>query len=303
MELRDLRYLAVLGSELHFGRAAARLHMTQPALSQALARLEREIGCPLLQRDTRGATLTEAGRVLLAETEDVLRTVDVACDLARRAGRGEIGEVTIGFVDAAVFDILPPLLRAFRQRYPAVNVTSRQLKAAELVEGVKAGQLDLAITRRDGSGDEVEYRTLRRERLALAVSLANPLASVPDIAVADLAAERFIIPVIEGVPSLHGLWLDLCHDAGFEPRISAHISSIQVLIELIANDIGVAFVAESWTQNNPDVVVKSLRGTDEYIEVGVAYLPRQMPGAARNLLEMALRMADGRVPGALPGAA
>jgi DNA-binding transcriptional LysR family regulator len=303
MELRDLRYLAVLGSELHFGRAAARLHMTQPALSQALARLEREIGCPLLQRDTRGATLTEAGRVLLAETEGVLRTVDVACDLARRAGRGETGEVTIGFVDAAVFDIVPPLLRAFRQRYPAVNVTSRQLKAAELVECVKAGQLDLAITRRDGSGDEVEYRTLRRERLALAVSAANPLASAPDIAVADLADEQFIIPVIEGVPSLHALWLDLCHDAGFEPHIAAHISSIQVLIELIANDIGVAFAAESWTQNNPDVVVKPLRGTNEYIEVGVAYRPRQMTGPARNLLEMALRMADRAEPGGLPGAA
>jgi DNA-binding transcriptional LysR family regulator len=303
MELRDLRYLAVLGSELHFGRAAVRLHMTQPALSQALARLEREIGCSLLQRDPRGASLTEAGRVLLAETEGVLRTVDVACDLARRAGRGETGEVTIGFVDAAVFDIVPLLLRAFRQRYPAVNVTSRQLKAAELVEGVKAGQLDLAITRRDGSGDEVEFRTLRRERLALAVSLANPLASASDIAVADLAAEHFIIPVLEGVPSLHGLWLELCHDAGFEPHISAHISSIQVLIELIANDIGVAFAAESWTQNNPDVVVKPLRGTNEYIEVGVAYRPRQLPGPARNLLEMALRMADRRDPSGLPGAA
>jgi DNA-binding transcriptional LysR family regulator len=281
---------------LHFGRAAARLHMTQPALSQALARLEREIGCPLLQRDPRGASLTEAGRVLLAETEDVLRTVDVACDTARRAGRGETGEVTIGFLDAAVFDILPPLLRAFRQRYPAVNVTSRQLKAAELVEGVKAGQLDLAITRRDGSGDEVEYRALRRERLALAVSRTNPLANAPDVTVADLAGEDFIIPVIEGVPSLHGLWLDLCHRAGFDPHIAAHISSIQVLIELIANDIGVAFAAESWTQYNPDVVVKPLRGVNEFFEVGVAYRPRQLPGTARNLLEMALRLADRSQP-------
>jgi DNA-binding transcriptional LysR family regulator len=270
--------------------------MTQPALSQALARLEREIGCPLLQRDPRGAALTEAGRVLLAETEDVLRTVDVACDMARRAGRGETGEVTIGFLDAAVFDILPPLLRAFRQRYPAVNVTSRQLKAAELVEGVKAGQLDLAITRRDGSGDEVEYRALRRERLALAVSRTNPLANAPDVTVADLAGEDFIIPVIEGVPSLHGLWLDLCHRAGFDPHIAAHISSIQVLIELIANDIGVAFAAESWTQYNPDVVVKPLRGVNEFFEVGVAYRPRQLPGTARNLLEMALRLADRSQP-------
>jgi DNA-binding transcriptional LysR family regulator len=291
VELRDLRYLEVLAAELHFGHAAARLHMTQPALSQALQRLEREIGCPLLQRDPRGASLTNAGRVLLAETRGVMKSVDIASDLARRAGRGDTGNVTIGFVDAAVFDILPGLLRAYRQRYPAVKVNSRQLKSAELGLGVETGQLDLAILRRDGAGPDVEYRTLRRERLSLAVSRNHRLAGARDVGVADLADEDFVIPALEGVPSLHGLCLDLCLAADFTPRIVAHISSIQVLIQLVAQDIGVAFVAESWTQNRPDVVVKTLRGVEEYMELAVAFRPKHLPVAAKNLLDLALQTA------------
>ena len=140
MELRDLRYLQVLAAELHFGRAAARLHMTQPALSQSLARLEKEIGCPLLQRDPRGASLTDAGRFLLSETQAVLKSMDTACALSRRGGRGDFGSVTVGFIDAAVFDILPALLLKHRERYPDVTVTCRQLKSFERSEPIETGQ-------------------------------------------------------------------------------------------------------------------------------------------------------------------
>jgi DNA-binding transcriptional LysR family regulator len=293
MELRDLRYLEVLAAELHFGRAAARLHMTQPALSQALARLEKEIGCPLLQRHPRGASLTGAGRVLLAETQGVLKTVDIACELSRRVGRGDAGSVTIGFVDAAVFDILPPLLRKFRQRFPAVSVTSRQLKSAELAACVETGQLDLAFLRREAAIPEVEYRTIRMERLALAVSRNNPLARARDVAVKDLAEQDFIIPALDGAPSLHGLSLDICLGAGFTPRIAAHTISIQVLIEMVAQEIGVAFVVESWgAKRNPNVVVKELRGVEEFLELAVGFRPEQIPMAAKNLLNLALRMAS-----------
>jgi DNA-binding transcriptional LysR family regulator len=241
MELRDLRYLEVLAAELHFGRAATRLHMTQPALSQSLARLEKEIGCPLLQRDPRGASLTDAGRVLLAETQGVLKSMDIACELSRRAGRGDTGSVTVGFVDAAVFDILPPLLHGYRQRFPQVSVTARQLKSAELAERVEIGQLDLAFLRREAAIPGVEYRTIRTERLALAVNRNNPLADARDVAVRDLADEDFIIPALDGAPTLHALWRDICFAAGFAPRIAAHTISIQVLIEMVAHDLGVAF--------------------------------------------------------------
>ncbi|MDT5009019.1 MAG: hypothetical protein QOH57_636 [Mycobacterium sp.] len=299
MELRDLRYLEVLAAELHFGRAATRLHMTQPALSQSLARLEKEIGCPLLQRDPRGASLTDAGRVLLAETQGVLKSMDIACELSRRAGRGDTGSVTVGFVDAAVFDILPPLLHGYRQRFPDVSVTARQLKSAELAERVEIGQLDLAFLRREAAIPGVEYRTIRTERLALAVNRNNPLADARDVAVRDLADENFIIPALDGAPTLHAVWRDICFAAGFAPRIAAHTISIQVLIEMVAHDLGVAFVVDSWgAKSNPRVAVKELRDVEEFLELAVGFRPKQIPVPARNLLDMALEMAASteRVP-------
>lgn len=288
MEFRDLRYLEVLAAELHFGRAAARLHMTQPALSQALARLEKEIGCPLLQRKHHGASLTNAGRVLLAETQGVSKSMDMAFELSRRAGRGDSGSVTIGFVDAAVFDILPPLLRLYRQRYPAVSVSCRQLKSAELAYAVEVGQLDIALMRREAAHASVEFRTVRSEQLCLAISTEHRLATARNISIRSLADEDFIIPVREGVPSLHAMWLDIFYAAMFAPRIVAQVSSIQVLIELVAQKIGVAFAAQSWVQNNEHVILKPLRDVDEHVEIAVAFRPDQLSSTTHNFLTLAL---------------
>lgn len=292
MELRDLRYLQVLAAELHFGRAAARLHMTQPALSQSLARLEKEIGCPLLQRDPRGASLTDAGRVLLSETQAVLKSMDTACALSRRAGRGEFGSVTVGFIDAAAFDILPALLLKHRERYPDITVTCRQLKSFELSERIETGQLDLAFLRREASVPGVEYRTIRTEPMALAVSRNNPLASARDVAVKDLADQDLIIPALDGAPTLHSSILDVCFAAGVRPRIAAHTTSIQAGIELTAHDIGVLFVVDSWGATaHPNIVVKQLRGVELYLELVVGFRPAQIPVSARPFLDMALAMA------------
>lgn len=286
MEFRDLRYLEVLAAELHFGRAAARLHMTQPALSQALGRLEKEIGCRLLQRDHHGASLTNAGRVLLAETQGVSKSMDMAFELSRRAGRGDVGSVTVGFVDAAVFDILPPLLARFRDRYPDVSVTSRQLTSAELAHGVSVGQLDLALTRRESEQAGVEFTTIRREPLSLAVSKGHRLAVARDVSARELVDEQFLFPTRDGVPSLNSMWHDICLAAMFSPRITAYVSSLQVLAELVAQDVGVTFVAQSWVQRHPNVVLKELRDVEEYLELAIAYRPDQLSATANNFLRL-----------------
>jgi DNA-binding transcriptional LysR family regulator len=291
MEFRDLRYLEVLAAELHFGRAASRLHMTQPALSQALARMEREIGCPLLLRDSRGASLTSAGRALLNGSRGVLKSLELACELARRAGRGDAGNVTIGFVDAAVFQILPRLLRGARERYPAINVVSRQFKSVELAAAMDAGQLDLGILRRDSIGPDVETRTLLAERMSLVVPQDHRLADARDVTVAELVDEDFIVPALEGVPVLYSLCMDTCAAAGFTPHVVAHIVSIQVLIELVAQGIGVAFAPASWAGSRSDVAVKRLRQVEEHFDITIAYRPKQLSTAAQHLLELALEQA------------
>ncbi len=198
--------------------------------------------------------------------QGVEKTIEVASELSRQAGRGDSGELlSVGFVDAAVLDMLPRLLGEYRRLYPAVNVTSRQLKWAELADGVESGRLDVAILRRDGGSPEVEYlhpahRTARDRRWPeQSTGFPNP-----DLSIKDLVDQEFIIPALEGSSALYGLWFDLCRSAGFTARVVAHIISVQVLIELIAHDIGVAFVgANTWANGNPNVVVKPLRGVED----------------------------------------
>jgi DNA-binding transcriptional LysR family regulator len=286
MEFRDLQYLEVLAAELHFGRAAARLYMTQPALSQALARLEKEIGCTLLQRDHRGASLTNAGRVLLSETRGVSKSMSLAAEMARQAGRGDSGSVSVGFLDAAA-DIIPGLLHDFRARYPAVIISCWQLKSAELARAVETGQIDIAFLRRESSHPDLEFQTLRSEPLCLAVDRGHRLASAKTVTVADLVEEHFLVPSQEGAPSLHGLWQQVISAGGATPRVFVHISSQHVMIDLVAQGVGVAFVAESWIRGNPDIVLKQIRDVHEDLELAVAFRPAQMSSTGRNFLAMA----------------
>lgn len=287
MELRDLRYMEILAAELHFGRAATRLHLSQSALSQAVARLEREVGCPLVERDHRGVTaMTSAGRVLLSETHGLRKSIGVACEMSRRAGRGETGTVAIGFVDAAIFDLLPPLLKAFRERYPAVDVICHQLKSSELSHAVEVGQLDLALTRRHQPPPGVDFRTVLREQICVAVSRGGPLARLRQLSITDLANQDFILPVQEDAASIRPTLMRICLDAGFSPRIVAHTTSIQVMVELVAQGVGVAFVARSWARQNPNVIVHDLRDINEQIELAIAFRPEGISTQAENLLEL-----------------
>jgi DNA-binding transcriptional LysR family regulator len=296
VELRDLHYMETLAAELHFGRAATRLHLSQPALSQALARLEREVGCPLVERDHRGVTsLTNAGRVLLSETHGLQKSIAMACEMARRAGRGETGTVAIGFVDAATFDVLPPLLQKSRERYPAVSIICHQLKSSELARGVEVGQLDLAFLRRDEPPPGVELRTVVQDRICVLVSRSGPLARLGDLSIIDLANQDFILPVQEDVASVRPGFLRICHAAGFSPRIVAHATSIQVIVDLVAQGMGVAFAARSWARHNPNVVVQELRDVDEYMDVALAFRPEGMSSQAKNLLDLVFEDFDSGV--------
>jgi DNA-binding transcriptional LysR family regulator len=131
---------------------------------------------------------------------------------------------------------------------------------------------------------------MHRERLAVAVGPNSALANKADLSVRELADQDFIIPALEGSSALYGLWFDLCRAAGFTPHVVAHIVSVQVLTELVAHDVGVAFVgANTWANGNPNVVVKQLRDVDEYLDTFIAFRPRALTEASTNFLELALR--------------
>lgn len=288
MELRDLRYFEALASELNFSRAANGLHLTQPALSLAVARLERQVGCALFVRTHQGVSLTAAGSVLLAETQGLHFTLERACTLARRASDGDLGSLTIGFLDSAVFGVLPNALTAFRGMYPNMDVTLRQRSSSQLIVLVERGGLDVAFVRPDIPRAGIEMRTLLREDTIVAMSRDHPLADAPRLQLADIAEERFVFPEREFAPTIYARWMELCADALFAPQITAYVGSAQVLVELVAQNVGIGFAARSWLCRDDRVVARPLTGVAEDMAMAIAYRPDRMSTACVNFVDLVL---------------
>jgi DNA-binding transcriptional LysR family regulator len=288
VELRDLRYFEALASELNFGRAANALHLTQPALSLAVARLERQVGCALFQRTHQGVSLTAAGSVLLAETQGLHFTLERACTLARRANEGDFGSLTIGFLDSAVFDVLPSALSTFQAVHPGVGLTLRHRPSSELIALLERGGLDAAFVRPDIPRTDIEMRILQREDTVVAVSRGHHLADAPQLHVAQLAEEKFVFVEQEFSPTIYTRWMELCAAALFAPQIIAYVGSAPVLIELVAQNIGIGFAARSWTRLDPRVVAIPLDDVQLDMAIALAYRPDRMSTACENFVDIVL---------------
>lgn len=279
MELRLLRYFIAVAEELHFTRAAERLHMAQPPLSQQIRQLEEELGVALLARTRRRVELTEPGRQFLADARRILAEVDQAVHRARRAARGEVGELTLGMVtSAALEDTLPRLLRAYRQRYPSVAITLRELSTGEQLAALREGRIDLGFLRPPVHEPGIVLTTLVREPLVAVLPAAHPLARRRRIPLKALAAEPFIM-----IPRQHGLGiLDLvtgaCLQAGFTPRIAQEARELQTVVGLVAAGFGISLMPGT---------VRKLRHSD------VAYVPLLPPGI---FIEIAAAHRAGEVP-------
>src|SRR5579875_998382 len=193
MELRHLRYFVAVAEELHFGRAAARLMIVQPSLSQQIRQLEDELGFPLLRRTKRSVELTDAGRVFLAEARDVLARVQSAKYAAQRANRGEVGRLVVGYISSSAFDLLPVLLRAYRERFPDVEVTLRELNTQEQVRALEEGHIHVGLLRLPISTPLINIEVVRREPIVCALPEEHPLASLERIPVALLGPEPVVM--------------------------------------------------------------------------------------------------------------
>src|SRR5881275_1522994 len=163
MELRHLRYFVAVAEELHFRRAAERLHMSQPPLSQQIRRLEDEVGATLFVRNQRRVELTAAGQAYLARARDILAAVEDAAREARRVQRGEVGRLDVGFVGSAMYSVVPELLRAFRERFPDVGLRLRELGTAEQLRRLEDGRLDVGFLRPPGGRPGLSIETVLRE--------------------------------------------------------------------------------------------------------------------------------------------
>lgn len=245
MELRHLRYFAAVAETRHFGRAAERLHLAQPALSQSIRQLEAELGTQLFTRTTRQVDLTPAGEFLYVETRRVLGAVEDSVRGVRRIADGRLGLVRIAFTGTATFTQLPRIARIIRRELPGVALEIHaDLLTPVQSERLRDGSLDLGVLRPPTTGDELALRTLEIEPLVLAVPTDHRLATEPVVAMADLRTEGFI-QYADSHSVVNDAVLRSCRTAGFAPRTEHEAAGTTVLLALVAAGLGVALAPAS----------------------------------------------------------
>ena len=272
-ELRHLRYFVAVAEELHFGRAAARMHISQPPLSMQIRALERAVGAQLLERTQRRVTLTKAGEVFLQEARAILARVQSAVLLAGRAERGEVGELVVGFISHANFSVLPPLLREFRARAPQVRLALRESTTDRQLEDLVDGRLDVGLVLPPVEDPRLRYRPTFRESLVIALPAGHPLASRKGrVRLASLAESPFILFPRPLAPGLFDDIVSYCRRCGFSPRVEQEAVQMQTIVSLVSAEIGVALIPQSLEHlGRTGVVYKALQEPSPVIEIGLSW--------------------------------
>jgi DNA-binding transcriptional LysR family regulator len=250
IELRLWRQFLAVAEELHFGRAARTLHMTQPPLTQGIAQLERLLGARLFERTKRSVRLTAAGDALLPAARELLARAQALPAQARAAAEGELGRLRLAFVSTVGFALLPQWLRAFRARHPQVQMELIEATGDVQLEAFARGDIDAGFMLHSPgfAPAGLQHLQVAREPLVLALPEAHPLASVARLQLAAVLAEPLVIFPRRIVPSLHDAVLGMYHAAGREPRIAQEAIQMQTIVNLVSAGLGLAWVPESVRQ-------------------------------------------------------
>jgi DNA-binding transcriptional LysR family regulator len=267
MELRYLRYFIAVAEDLSFSRAAERLHVDQSALSRRIQDLEAEVCVTLLDRTQHHVELTPAGAAFLQEARQLLSQTQTAVETARRAARGEIGRLDIGYIVALSDGLIPRLLRGFRARFPHVAETLRPMRAAQQITALLSKQLDVGFVGQPNSEYEVQlvFEVFRRDPMEVTLPKEHALLGRKHVRLSRLAKEKFILLTRAGNPFHYDWLIRFCHEAGFHPDIVQEVEHAQTAIELVAAGYGVAlFPATAQRRVYDDVVLCPLEGLPAY---------------------------------------
>jgi DNA-binding transcriptional LysR family regulator len=292
MELRALRYFSALAEELHFGRAAKRLAMTQPPLSQAIGNLERELGVRLFDRTRRRVALTHAGAAFLEEARATLAHATQAIETARRADRGEVGRLAVGYLAATAYSLLPLVLRDFARGFQGVKLELRELTLPQQFEALLRGDIEVGLLRPPVAPAELASETVLSERFVLALPVRHPLCALRRVPAKRLAGERFIMFPRQPGLVFHDLVMDFCLRSGFTPRVAQEANQTHTVVGLVSAGIGVALVPAS-TQKIAlaGVAYRPLREATPYAKTAVAWRRADASPVVAAFLDVARRVA------------
>ncbi|MFT8361951.1 MAG: acetoin biosynthesis transcriptional regulator AlsR [Sporolactobacillus sp.] len=288
MEFRHLTYFITVAEELHFGRAAARLQMTQPPLSKQIQQMEDEMGVMLFKRNKRHVELTTAGELFLADARKIRAQLTQAIDTAQRAQRGEFGQLVIGFVGSASYDILPAFIREYRRLYPEVAVILHELSTPDQVLALLGRRIDIGLLHPPISSSLIEHEPVKKGVAALSLPKNHPLASQPTITLEDLRDQSFIVVSRDIWPGLYDEFLALFQNTDFSPKIVQEATEYQMVVGLVSAGIGIGVVpATAEKLFNLEVVYREISGHPMPAVLSMAHLKKNNNPAMKQFTRLA----------------
>lgn len=275
MDLRHLRYFIAVAEEQNIGRAAARLHISQPPLTRQIQQLEEELGVLLFTRTPRGMELTPAGELLLDEARNIRALVEQATERTQRAGQGKLGRLDIGIFGSAIIDIIPKLLEAFRSAYPDVKVVLHSMNKNEQIEALRQRRISVGFNRIITPLPDIASELVTTESLLLAVNANHPLAEKTVVPFQSLADHPLVLFPTGSRPGLIDKVFGLCQQVGFVPQVSQEVGDVISAVALVARGFGTCLVSQSTSVLTlPGVVYRPLSGLPENAQIDLSCIFR-----------------------------
>ncbi|MGI8867116.1 MAG: LysR family transcriptional regulator [Rubrobacteraceae bacterium] len=255
MDIRQLKYFVAVAEERHFGRAARRLHMSQPPLSTQIKGLETELGVRLLDRSTRRVSLTDAGRVFLRRANEILNSVDAAAEEVQQAESGLRGRLTVGFISSATLSLLPLSIRLFRERFGGVELELKELTSSQQVDELYEGGIRVGLVRLPMNSPGIRLEPVLEESLVVALPAGHALAMEDRISLEAMSDQPLVFFTRALVPGFHAQIVELYARVGAFPNVVQHAVHFQTIVGLVASGIGSAILPESAQRVTRDGVV------------------------------------------------
>ena len=296
MELRQLRYFVAVAEEGHFGRAAQRLHMSQPPLSMQIKSLEAELGVELLNRSTRQVKLTDAGRVFLGKARAILGAVKEAQDAARGAEHGTQGQLHVGFISSATLSLLPPSIRLFRERFGGVELELKELTSAQQVDALYADEIEVGLVRLPMRAPGIRFEPVLEERLVVALPSGHALEKRDLVSLEAIVDLPLIFFTRQLIPGFHAQIVELFQRVGAFPRVAQHAVHLQTIVGLVASGIGIAILPGSAERvSREGVVYRALDVPDATSWMGLAWIEGSESTLVKNFARTVREVAGGKV--------
>lgn len=278
MELRHLQYFLILAEELNFGRAAGRLHIAQPSLSQQIRQLETELDTELFDRTVRPIRLTNAGQLLLRDAYALISDAEAAAREVRRAGRGEVGRLRIGYSYGGLYDLVLCLLRRVRRAWPDANLVIHQLPEGEQIPALRTGRVDVVLGRvTEPLTSDVIMHPLRHERLIVILPVRHPLAGHDTVKLSDLCDEPFVMFPRRLEPVVFDNYIAACRDEGFTLRLEREVNDAQTQALAIAAGLGVGLSGDHLALRFPELVYRPVDPPVTVAEIGALWCENKLP--------------------------